>query len=106
MLKLEGIYVGNGQLFAVACDEGSLNDIQVILGNDKANQAYREGKLPYRATHSEIVCRARRRNSPLSATSMPRAPLAIFSNAAARSRRYGFSARSLIRSSSRFYLLD
>jgi len=39
--------VGNGQLFAVACDEGSLNDIRVILGNDKANQAYREGKLPF-----------------------------------------------------------
>ena len=44
---------------------------------------------------------ARRRSIPLSFTSMPRAPSAIFSNAVARSRMYGFSAQSLIQSSSR-----
>ena len=31
----------------MAREEGSLNDIRAILGNDKAIKAYREGKLPF-----------------------------------------------------------
>jgi len=31
----------------VAREEGSLDDIRAILGNDKAIKAYREAKLPF-----------------------------------------------------------
>jgi hypothetical protein len=35
------------RLISVAHEEGSLNDIRAILGNDMAIKAYREGKLPF-----------------------------------------------------------
>jgi Cytochrome P460 len=35
------------KLISVAHEEGTLNDIRAILGNDVAIKAYREGKLPY-----------------------------------------------------------
>jgi hypothetical protein len=35
------------KLISVAREEGSLDDIRAILGNDKAIEAYREGKLPF-----------------------------------------------------------
>jgi len=35
------------KLISVAHEEGSLNDIRAILGNDTAIKAYREGKLPF-----------------------------------------------------------
>jgi hypothetical protein len=35
------------KLVSVAHEEGALNDIRAILGNDKAIKAYREGKLPF-----------------------------------------------------------
>jgi len=35
------------RLISVAHEEGNLNDIRAILGNDQAIQAYREGKLPF-----------------------------------------------------------
>ena len=35
------------RLISVAREEGSLNDIRAILGNDMAIKAYREGKLPF-----------------------------------------------------------
>lgn len=35
------------RLISVAREEGSLDDIRAILGNDKAIKAYREGKLPF-----------------------------------------------------------
>jgi Cytochrome P460 len=35
------------RLISVAREEGTLNDIRAILGNDQAIQAYREGKLPF-----------------------------------------------------------
>lgn len=35
------------RLISVAREEGSLNDIRAILGNDAAIKAYREGKLPF-----------------------------------------------------------
>ena len=35
------------KLISVAREEGSLNDIRAILGNDKAIKAYREGKSPF-----------------------------------------------------------
>jgi Cytochrome P460 len=35
------------KLISVAHEEGSLNDIRAILGNDAAIQAYREGRLPF-----------------------------------------------------------
>ena len=35
------------KLVSVAHEEGALNDIRAILGNDIAVKAYREGKLPF-----------------------------------------------------------
>ncbi|WP_281850818.1 cytochrome P460 family protein [Dyella sp. GSA-30] len=35
------------KLISVAHEEGKLNDIRAILGNDIAVKAYREGKLPF-----------------------------------------------------------
>lgn len=35
------------RLISVAHEEGSLNDLRAILGNDAAIEAYREGKLPF-----------------------------------------------------------
>ena len=35
------------RLISVAHEEGKLNDLRAILGNDKAIKAYREGKLPF-----------------------------------------------------------
>ena len=35
------------RLISVAHEEGKLNDLRAILGNDAAIQAYREGKLPF-----------------------------------------------------------
>jgi len=35
------------KLISVAHEEGKLNDIRAILGNDTAIQAYRDGKLPF-----------------------------------------------------------
>src|SRR5256885_554885 len=35
------------KLISVAREEGKLNDVRAILGNDKAIQTYREGKLPF-----------------------------------------------------------
>jgi hypothetical protein len=35
------------RLISVAREEGDLDDIRAILGNDKAIQAYRKGKLPF-----------------------------------------------------------
>jgi hypothetical protein len=35
------------KLISVAHEEGSLNDIRALLGNDTAIKAYREGKLPF-----------------------------------------------------------
>ena len=34
-------------LISVAHEEGSLNDLRAVLGNDAAIKAYREGKLPF-----------------------------------------------------------
>jgi hypothetical protein len=35
------------RLISVAHEEGNLNDLRAILGNDIAIKAYREGKLPF-----------------------------------------------------------
>src|SRR3984957_12333056 len=35
------------RLISVAHEEGNLNDIRAVLGNDLAIAAYREGKLPF-----------------------------------------------------------
>ena len=35
------------RLISVAREEGSLDDIRAILGNDRAIEAYREGELPF-----------------------------------------------------------
>jgi Cytochrome P460 len=35
------------RLISVAHEEGNLNDLRAILGNDVAIKTYREGKLPY-----------------------------------------------------------
>ncbi len=35
------------KLISVAHEEGSLNDLRAVLGNDIAVKAYREGKLPF-----------------------------------------------------------
>src|SRR5215470_10937992 len=43
------IYPGyrDWRLISVAHEEGSLNDLRAVLGNDVAIKAYREGKLPF-----------------------------------------------------------
>ena len=45
-----GIKIPSGyrdwRLISVALEEGKLNDLRAILGNDVAIKAYREGKLP------------------------------------------------------------
>ncbi|HYA89274.1 MAG TPA: cytochrome P460 family protein [archaeon] len=43
------IYPGyrDWKLISVAHEEGSLNDLRAVLGNDIALKAYREGKLPF-----------------------------------------------------------
>jgi hypothetical protein len=35
------------KLISVAHEEGSLNDLRALLGNDVTIKAYREGKLPF-----------------------------------------------------------
>ena len=35
------------RLISVAHEEGNLNDLRALLGNDEAIRAYREGKLPF-----------------------------------------------------------
>ena len=35
------------RLISVAHEEGDLNDLRAVLGNDVAIEAYREGKLPF-----------------------------------------------------------
>jgi hypothetical protein len=40
------------RFISVAHDEGELNDIRAILGNDPAIKAYREGKLPFQKAQS------------------------------------------------------
>src|SRR6202161_3953967 len=35
------------KLISVAHEEGNLNDLRAVLGNDVAIKAYREGKLPF-----------------------------------------------------------
>jgi hypothetical protein len=35
------------RLISVAHEEGNLNDLRAVLGNDVAIKAYREGKLPF-----------------------------------------------------------
>ncbi|HEY6304711.1 MAG TPA: cytochrome P460 family protein [Terriglobales bacterium] len=46
-----GITIPHGyrdwKLISVAHEEGNLNDLRAILGNDRAIEAYREGKLPF-----------------------------------------------------------
>jgi hypothetical protein len=46
-----GIKIPSGyrdwKLISVAHEEGKLNDLRAILGNDVAIKAYREGKLPF-----------------------------------------------------------
>jgi len=46
-----GIKIPSGyrdwRLISVAHEEGKLNDLRAILGNDVAIKAYREGKLPF-----------------------------------------------------------
>src|SRR5271166_5847870 len=35
------------RLISVAHEEGKLNDLRAVLGNDEAIKAYRDGKLPF-----------------------------------------------------------
>src|ERR1700722_13422754 len=46
-----GIKIPSGyrdwKLISVAHEEGKLNDLRAVLGNDAAIKAYREGKLPF-----------------------------------------------------------
>jgi hypothetical protein len=42
------------RLISVAHEEGDLNDLRAILGNDTAIKAYREGKLPFLACYQPV----------------------------------------------------
>ncbi len=61
-----GIAIPDGfrdwKLVSVAHEEGNLNDIRAILGNDIAIRAYREGKLPF--PDGAIVARIAWRYTP------------------------------------------
>jgi Cytochrome P460 len=50
------------RFISVAHEEGELNDIRVILGNDPAVKAYREGKLPF--PEGTIIARIAWRHVP------------------------------------------
>ena len=50
------------RLVSVAHEEGDLNHIRAILGNDKAINAYREGKLPF--PEQTIIARIAWRHVP------------------------------------------
>ena len=50
------------RLVSVAHEEGNLNDIRAILGNDKAINAYRAGKLPF--PEGTIIARIAWRHVP------------------------------------------
>ena len=50
------------RLISVAHEEGNLNDIRAILGNDEAIKAYREGKLPF--PEGTIIARIAWRHVP------------------------------------------
>ena len=50
------------RLISVAHEEGDLNDIRAILGNDEAIKAYREGKLPF--PEGTIIARTAWRHVP------------------------------------------
>lgn len=50
------------RLISVAHEEGQLQDIRAILGNDTAIQAYREGKLPF--PEGAIIARIAWRHVP------------------------------------------
>jgi hypothetical protein len=50
------------RLISVAHEEGDLNDIRAILGNDIAIKAYREGKLPF--PEGTIIARIAWRHIP------------------------------------------
>lgn len=50
------------RLVSVAHEEGDLNDIRAILGNDVAINAYREGKLPF--PEGTIIARIAWRHVP------------------------------------------
>jgi len=45
-IKLPPVY-RDWKLISVAHEEGNLNDLRAVLGNDVAIKAYREGKLPF-----------------------------------------------------------
>ena len=51
------------RLIAVAHEEGKLNDLRAILGNDVAIKAAREGKIPY--PDGTIIARLARSYEPL-----------------------------------------
>ena len=50
------------RVISVAHEEGELNDIRAILGNDKAIKAYRAGKLPF--PEGTIIARIAWRHVP------------------------------------------
>jgi hypothetical protein len=50
------------RLISVAHEEGNLNDLRAILGNDVAIKAYREGKLPF--PDGTIIAALHYRNVP------------------------------------------
>ena len=50
------------RLVSVAHEEGNLNDIRAILGNDEAINAYREGKLPF--PEGSVIARIAWRHVP------------------------------------------
>src|SRR5262245_29000222 len=58
------------RLISVAHEEGDLNDLRTILGNDVAINAYREGKLPF--PDGTIIARLAWSYDPISSRSSSR----------------------------------
>src|ERR1700716_2366707 len=72
------------RLISVAHEEGKLNDLRAILGNDIAIKAYPEGKLPFPARHNH--CPARRELHPARGEQKSFCPPPIFGGRARHER--------------------
>ena len=64
------------KLISVAHEEGNLNDLRAILGNDVAIKAYREGKLPF--PDGTIIARAAWQSRPVGGKQQSLWPRPIF----------------------------
>ena len=85
------------RLISVAHEEGNLNDLRAILGNDVAIKAYREGKLPF--PDGTIIARLAWSYDPSGGKQQSLWPSPIFRGRAAQERSsvYGQGLKKICR---------